>query len=141
VPDTRSDRTGLCVTISGLLFLGLTREQVSSMGPLIGIKRPRSSRKGFMEARVPARSRRCPARYTCCCFGPSSAIAVWLLLDFGRQFNKAPDCFSTGWEVGLAAAPVVYGPQKLLRYPHLKEAILRAFRWAATRPVVADHFL
>jgi hypothetical protein len=71
---------------------------------------------------------------------PSSAIGVWLLLDFGRQFNKSPDCFSTRWEVGLAAAPVVYRPQKLLRYPHLKQAILRAFRWAATGPVAASHF-
>src|SRR5262249_47832235 len=71
---------------------------------------------------------------------PSSAIGIWLLLDFGRQFNKSPDCFSTRWEVGLAATPVVYRPQKLLRYPHLKRAILRAFRWAATRPIGADHF-
>jgi hypothetical protein len=46
---------------------------------------------------------------------PTSAIGVWLLLDFNRQFNKASDCFSTRWEVGLAAAPVVYRPQKLLR--------------------------
>jgi len=51
---------------------------------------------------------------------PNSAIGIWLLLDFGRQFNKSPDCFSTRWEVGLAATPVVYRPQKLLRYPHLK---------------------
>src|SRR5215471_6268106 len=71
---------------------------------------------------------------------PSSAIGIWLLLDFGRQFNKSPDCFSTRREVGLAATPVVYRPQKLLRYPHLKRAILRAFRWAATRPIAADHF-
>src|SRR5215831_16235059 len=72
---------------------------------------------------------------------PSSAIGVrLLLLDFCRQFNKSPDCFSTRWEVGLAATPVVYRPQKLLRYPHLKRAILRAFRWAATRPIAADHF-
>jgi hypothetical protein len=70
----------------------------------------------------------------------SLAIGVWLLLDFGRQFNKSPDCFSTRREVGLAAAPVVYRPQKLLRYPHLKQAILRAFRWAATGPFTAGHF-
>jgi hypothetical protein len=70
----------------------------------------------------------------------SSAIGVRLLLDFGRQFNKAPDCFSTRREVGLVAAPVVYCPQKLLRYPHLKQAILRAFRWAATGPVATGHF-
>jgi hypothetical protein len=72
---------------------------------------------------------------------PSSAMGVWLLLDFGRQFNKSPDCFSTRWEVGLAAAPVAYRPQKLLRYPHLKWAILGASWWAATRAMVADHFL
>jgi hypothetical protein len=72
---------------------------------------------------------------------PRSAIGVRLLLDFGRQFNKSPDCFSTRWEVGLAAAPVVYHPQKLLRYPHLKWAILGASPWAATRAMVADHFL
>ena len=71
---------------------------------------------------------------------PSSAIGGWLLLDFGRQFNKSPDCFSTRWEVGLATAPVVYRPQKRLRYPHLKQAILRAFRWAATGPFAARHF-
>ena len=71
---------------------------------------------------------------------PTSAIGVWLLLDFNRQFNKSSDCFSTRWEVGLAAAPVVYHPQKLLRYPHLKRAILRALRWAATRPNAAAHF-
>jgi len=50
----------------------------------------------------------------------SSAIGVWLLFDFGRQFNKSPDCFSTRGEVGLSSAPVVYHAQKLLRYPHLK---------------------
>ena len=71
---------------------------------------------------------------------PTSAIGVWLLLDFSRQFNKSSDCFSTRWEVGLAAAPVVYHLQKLLRYPHLKRAILRALRWAATRPNAAAHF-
>src|SRR6478736_1124380 len=71
---------------------------------------------------------------------PISAIGVWLLLDFNRQFNKSSDCFSTRWEVGLAAAPVVYRPQKLLRYPHLKRAILRALRWAATRPDAVAHF-
>jgi hypothetical protein len=71
---------------------------------------------------------------------PSSAIGVWLLLDFGRQFNKSSDCFSTRREVGLAPAPIVYHSQKLFRYPHLKRAILRAFRWAATGPVGADHF-
>jgi len=71
---------------------------------------------------------------------PSSAIGVWLFLNFGRQFNKSPDCFRARWEVGLAAAPVVYDPQKLLRYPHLKGAILRTFRWAATGPVTAGHF-
>src|SRR5262245_57677165 len=72
---------------------------------------------------------------------PTSAIGVWLLPDFNRQFNKSSDCFSTRWEIGLAAAPVVYRPQKLLRYPHLKRAILRAFRWAATRPNAAAHFV
>src|SRR5262245_1721900 len=71
---------------------------------------------------------------------PTSAIGVWLLLDFDRQFNKSSDCFSTRWEIGLTAAPVVYRPQKLLRYPHLKRAILRALRWAATRPNAAVHF-
>src|SRR5262245_58902793 len=71
---------------------------------------------------------------------PSSAIGVWLLLDFSRQFNKSPDCFSTRWEVALAAAPVIYRSQKLLRYPHLEQAILRAFRWAATGPIAACHF-
>ena len=71
---------------------------------------------------------------------PTSAIGVSLLLDFSRQFNKSSDCFSTRWEVGLAAAPVVYHLQKLLRYPHLKRAILRALRWAATRPNAAAHF-
>jgi len=71
---------------------------------------------------------------------PISAIGVWLLLDFNRQFNKSSDRFSTRWEIGLAAAPVVYRPQKLLRYPHLKQAILRAFRWAATGPVATGHF-
>src|SRR5215813_9078908 len=71
----------------------------------------------------------------------SSAIGVWLLLNFGRQFNKSPDCFGTRWEVGLAAAPVVYRPQKVLRHPHLKWAILGASRWAATRAMAADHFL
>src|SRR6516165_3990601 len=70
----------------------------------------------------------------------SSAIGVWLLLNFGRQFNKSPDCFSTRREVRLAAAPVVYRPQKLLRYAHLKRAILRAFRWAPTGPVATSHF-
>jgi hypothetical protein len=80
-----------------------------------------------------------PARYACC-FGPGSAIGVWLLLDFGRQLNKSSDCFSTRWEVGLASAPIVYRPQKLLRYPHLKRAILRAFRWAPTGPAAASHF-
>jgi len=45
---------------------------------------------------------------------PGSAIGVWLLLDFRRQFNKSPDCFSAGWEVGLAATPIIYRPQKLL---------------------------
>jgi hypothetical protein len=44
----------------------------------------------------------------------SSAIGVWLLLDFGRQFNKSSDCFSTRWEVALAATPVIYRSQKLL---------------------------
>jgi hypothetical protein len=72
---------------------------------------------------------------------PSSAIGFWLLLDFRRQLNKSPDCFSTRWEVGLAPAPVVYRPQKMLRYPHLKRAILRAFRWAATGPISAGHLL
>jgi hypothetical protein len=71
---------------------------------------------------------------------PTSAIGVWLFLDFDRQFNKSPDCFSTRWKIGLAATPVVYHPQKLLRYPHLKQAILRAFRWAATGPIAACHF-
>jgi hypothetical protein len=71
---------------------------------------------------------------------PISAVAIWLLLDFARQFNKAPDCFSTRREVGLAAAPVVYRPQKLLRYPHLKQAILRAFCWTAKGPLAAGHF-
>jgi hypothetical protein len=65
---------------------------------------------------------------------------IGLLLDFGRQFNKSPDCFSTRRKVSLGPAPVVYHPQKLLRYPHLKRAILRAFRWAATGPVAAAHF-
>jgi hypothetical protein len=72
---------------------------------------------------------------------PSSVIGVWLLLDFGRQFNKSPDCFSTRWKIGLAAAPVVYCPQKVLRHPHLKWAILGASRRAATRAMVSDHFL
>src|SRR6266446_2956316 len=72
---------------------------------------------------------------------PNSAVGVWLLLDFGRQFNKSPDCFSTRREVGLAPAPVVYHSQKLLGYPHLKWAILGASRWAATRAMAADHFL
>jgi hypothetical protein len=70
----------------------------------------------------------------------SSAVGVWLLPDFGRQFNKSPDCFSTRGEVGLAPAPVVYGPQKLLRYPHLKQAILMVFRWTASGPLAAGHF-
>src|SRR5262245_19055551 len=72
---------------------------------------------------------------------PSSAVALRLFLDFGRQFNKSPDCFSTRWEVGLAAAPIVYRPQKVLRHPHLKWAILGASRWVATRAMVANHFL
>jgi hypothetical protein len=72
---------------------------------------------------------------------PSSAIGVWLLLDFSRQFNKSPDCFSTRWEVALAAAPIIYRSQKLLRYAHLEQAILRAFRWAATGPISAGHLL
>jgi hypothetical protein len=67
-----------------------------------------------------------------------SAIGVWLLFDFGRQFNKPPDGFSSRWKVGLRAAPVVYRPQKLLRYPHLQQAILRVFRWAATGALIAD---
>jgi hypothetical protein len=71
---------------------------------------------------------------------PGSATDVWLLLDFGRQFNKSPDCFSTRWEVGLPPAPIVYHPQKLLRYPHLKQAILRVFRWAATGSLAGGHF-
>src|SRR5260370_38897538 len=71
---------------------------------------------------------------------PSSAIGVWLHLDFGRHFNESPDCFGTRWQVGLAATPVVYGPQKLLRYPHLKWAILGASRWAATRAMAAYNF-
>jgi hypothetical protein len=71
----------------------------------------------------------------------SSAIGVWFLLDFGRQFNKSPDCFSTRREVGLTAAPVVYRPQKMLGHSHLKRAILGASRWAATRASGADHFL
>src|SRR5215831_13558686 len=71
---------------------------------------------------------------------PSSAIGVRLFLNFGRQFNKAPDRFSTRWEVGLVAAPVVYRPQKLFGYPHLKQPILRAFRWTASRPLAASHF-
>jgi hypothetical protein len=29
---------------------------------------------------------------------------VGLLLDFGRQFNKSPDCFSTRWKVDLQTA-------------------------------------
>jgi hypothetical protein len=70
---------------------------------------------------------------------PSSASSVWLLLDFAPQFNESSDCFSTRGEVALAAAPVVYDPQKLLRYPHLKQAILGTLRWAATGPV-DDHF-
>jgi hypothetical protein len=70
----------------------------------------------------------------------SSVVGVWVLLDFGRGFNESPDCLSTRWEVGLAAAPVVYYPQKLLRYPHLKQAILRVFRWAATGPFATSHF-
>jgi hypothetical protein len=49
-----------------------------------------------------------------------SAIGIWLLFDFGRQFNKPPDRFSTRWEVALGPAPVVYHAQKLLGYPHLK---------------------
>jgi hypothetical protein len=49
-----------------------------------------------------------------------SAIGVWLLFEFGRQFNKPPDRFSTRWEVALGPAPVVYRAQKLLGYPHLK---------------------
>jgi hypothetical protein len=69
-----------------------------------------------------------------------SPVDVWLLLNFGRQFNEAPYCFSTRWEIGLAPAPIVYRSQKLLRYPHLKRAILRAFRWAAPAPFAADHF-
>jgi len=56
-----------------------------------------------------------------------SAIGVWLPLDFRREFNKSPNRFGTRREIGLAAAPVVYRPQKLLRYPHLEQAILRAF--------------
>src|SRR5262249_9355897 len=71
---------------------------------------------------------------------PGSAIDVRLLLDFGRQFNKPPDCFSTRWEVGLVPPPVVYRPQKLLGYAHLKRAILRAFRRAPTGSVAAGHF-
>jgi hypothetical protein len=70
----------------------------------------------------------------------ASAIGVRLLFNFNRQFNKSSDCFSTRGEVGLAAPPVVYRPQKLLGYPHLKRAILRALRWAATRPNAAAHF-
>jgi hypothetical protein len=71
---------------------------------------------------------------------PNSAIDVRLFLDFGRQCNKAPDCLSTRREVSLAPAPVVYHPQKLLRRPHLKQAILRAVRWAAAGPFATDHF-
>jgi hypothetical protein len=85
-------------------------------------------RGGFDVIRVTEPGTRdCPARML---LWPSSAIGVWLLLDFDRQFNKSPDCFSTRWKIGLAAAPVVYHPQKLLRYAHLKQGILRAFRWA-----------
>jgi hypothetical protein len=80
-----------------------------------------------------------PACFACC--SAHSAIGIWLLFDSGRQFNKSPDCFSTRWEVGLTAAPVVYHPQKLLRYPHLKWAILGTSRWAATRATIANHFL
>ena len=46
-------------------------------------------------------------------FPEYQAVGVGLLLDFGRQFNKSPDCFSTGGEVELGAPPVVYRPQKL----------------------------
>ena len=49
-----------------------------------------------------------------------SAVGIWLLLGFSRPLNESPDRFSTRWEVSLAAAPVVYHPQELLRYPHLK---------------------
>src|SRR5262249_19049029 len=71
---------------------------------------------------------------------PSSAIGVWLLLDFSRQFNKSPDCFSTRCEDDLAAAPDIYRSQKPLRFPHLEHAIFMAFRWAATGPISACHF-
>jgi hypothetical protein len=56
----------------------------------------------------------------------SSALGIWLLFDFGREFNKSPDCLGARWEVGLAAAPVVYHSQKLLRCPHLKQNDLEA---------------
>jgi len=62
-----------------------------------------------------------------------SAIRIWLLTAFGRQFNESPDGFGTGRKVELSAAPVVYHSQKLLRDPHLKRTIVGAMRGAATR--------
>jgi len=55
-----------------------------------------------------------------------------LLLHFGCQFNHPPDCFGTRRDVDLTAVPVVYGPQKRFRDPHLKWAILGASTWPVT---------
>jgi hypothetical protein len=70
-----------------------------------------------------------------------SAIGIWLRVDLSRQFNETPDCFGTGRKVDLAAAPVVHHPQKPLRDPHLKHAILRPFCGAARGAFATDHFM
>jgi hypothetical protein len=68
-----------------------------------------------------------------------SAIGIWLLFHFGRQFNHSPDCFGSRGDVHLSAAPVVHSSQKCFRDSHLKWAILQAFRWATGGAIIAGH--
>jgi hypothetical protein len=79
----------------------------------------------------------CVTRATAC----YSTIRVWFSLCFRCQFNEPPNRFCAGREVDLGAPPVVYHPQELLRYSHLKHAILRPFCGAARGPLALCHFM
>jgi len=57
----------------------------------------------------------------------SSAIGIWFLLFPNRYFNHSSNCLGTRRDVDLTAAPIIHHPQKGLRYPHLKRAILSTF--------------
>lgn len=62
-----------------------------------------------------------------------------LLILLRAKFDQPPYCFRSRRQIVLSAAPVVYNPQELLGNPHLKQAIVGAFRWATKGGAAISH--